>query len=529
MAEIPLESKPMTPASLEGKTLGKYRVLEPLGRGGMAQVYKAYHPQLDRYVAIKVLRADLMDDEEFLARFRREARAVAGLRHPHIVQVFDFEVQDDLSYMVMELLEGDTLKSYLNNYRARGQRMPIGELVRILSDALDGLGYAHQAGIIHRDIKPANIMLTRHGQAVLTDFGIAQMMGGTKYTISGALMGTLNYMAPEQGMEGRCDVRSDLYSLGIVFYEMLTGSVPFDADTPLAILMKHLNDPLPLPHRIDPNIPPAFERVALKVLAKNPDDRYQTTAEFAKALLDAAQESSIEVPASITQRPMTAVPAANESVAIFSGSARNQISDPAFAADDTDTSLNKKPGEVDQFTGQIDAFGAQISDTVKLLFNIPPQISESDVSPHYVKEAAIVTGVGLVLLNIFGIWISGMTSWNFFVHAWPMELAAIGLILSALMAALALPWFLIPAGLFAGNALVLAFSTLTGNWTSWVCLWPVEPLILAGSIVGALWLARRDLQGRWISRRIGVALSAFFCAFIVIIILISTSLTILKP
>src|SRR5450759_3463515 len=146
----------MAPIYLEGQNLGKYRILEPLGRGGMAQVYKAYHPQLDRYVAIKVLRSDLVEEVEFLTRFRREARAVAALRDPHIVKIYDFDVQDDLYYMVMELLEGDTLKAYLNAMRLRRERLPLGDTVRIFSDVLDGLSYAHSEGIIHRDLKPAN-------------------------------------------------------------------------------------------------------------------------------------------------------------------------------------------------------------------------------------------------------------------------------------------------------------------------------------------------------------------------------------
>jgi serine/threonine protein kinase len=240
----------MSPVLLEGQTLGKYRVLEQLGRGGMAQVYRAYHPQLDRYVAIKMLRPDLAEEEEFLARFRREAQAVAGLRHPNIVQVFDFDVQGDIYFMVMELLEGDTLKARLNDYRLRGERMPLGEVARVLLDVLNGLAYAHAEGMIHRDIKPANIMLTKRGQAVIADFGIAQIVGSARHTVSGALMGTLNYIAPEQGLEGHSDARSDIYSLGIVLYEMLTQRTPFDADTPLAILMKHLNDP---PRKPAPN------------------------------------------------------------------------------------------------------------------------------------------------------------------------------------------------------------------------------------------------------------------------------------
>lgn len=328
--------------SLEGQTLGKYRVLEPLGAGGMARVYRAYHPQLDRYVAIKVLRSDLTDDEEFLARFQREARAVAGLRHPHIVQVYDFDVQDNLYYMVLELLEGDTLKVRLADYRRRNERLPWGEMARILLDVLDGLAYAHSEGMVHRDIKPANILLSGRGQAVLADFGIAQIVGGTRHTASGAVMGTLNYIAPEQGFEGRSDARSDLYSLGIVFYEMLTQRTPFEADTPLAILMKHLNDPLPLPRQIDPAIPASFERVVLKVLAKNAEDRYQNAAEMAQAVYQAAIEAGCELPTRVSlPLSFTTSEAPAEPVAVFSGTAREKIAETGFAADDTDANLSQ--------------------------------------------------------------------------------------------------------------------------------------------------------------------------------------------
>ena len=324
----------MAPLSLEGQSLGKYRILEPLGRGGMAQVFKAYHPGLDRYVAVKILRSDLVEEEEFLARFRREARAVAALRHPNIVQIFDFDVHNDLYYMVMELLEGDTLKAYLNSLRVQGERLPLGETVRIFNDVLAGLAYAHCEGIIHRDLKPANILLTKRGQAVLTDFGIAQIVGGTEYTMSGALMGTLSYMAPEQGLEGHTDVRSDIYSLGIAYYEALTGTVPFDADTPLAILMKHINDPLPLPRRLDPSIPESFERVALKALAKRPDDRFQSADEMAATLSAAAKEVGLEVPEAVHVPAMVSNPAAPHTgpVAVFSGPAREQITDAGFAS-----------------------------------------------------------------------------------------------------------------------------------------------------------------------------------------------------
>jgi len=331
--------------SLEGQTLGKYQILEPLGRGGMARVYRAYHAKLDRYAAIKVLRSDLVEDEEFLARFRQEAKAIAALRHPNIVQVYDFDVEDEYYFIVLELLEGDSLKVRLADYAARAERMPWGEMVRILLDSLDGLAYAHNEGMIHRDIKPANILLSRRGQAVLGDFGIAQIVGGTRHTATGAMMGTLNYMAPEQGLENKCDARSDIYSMGIVFYEMLTRRTPFEADTPLAILMKHLNDPLPLPRQLDPEIPEPFERIVLKALAKEPADRYQSAEEMARALVEAADEAWIELPDRISL-PMsfTTSESPEEQVAVFSGTAREKLGydDSDFAADDTDASLGAR-------------------------------------------------------------------------------------------------------------------------------------------------------------------------------------------
>ena len=484
----------MAPLLLEGQTLGKYRILEPLGRGGMAQVFKAYHPQLDRYVAVKVLRSDLVEDEEFLARFRREARAVAALRHPNIVQIYDFDVQDNLYYMVMELLEGDTLKAYLNSLRVQVQRLPPGEMVRIFSDVLAGLDYAHAQGIIHRDLKPANIMLTRQGQAVLTDFGIAQIVGGTQYTVSGALMGTLSYMAPEQGLEGHCDVRSDIYSLGIAYYEALTGRVPFDADTPLAILMKHINDPLPLPRQLDPSIPESFERIALKALAKSPDERFQTAAEMAARLSDAARETGIAVPETIHVPPGISAASKAGSVAVFSGPARQHIPDAGFSSGDTDITYGK--------TGRAGLAG--ILDQVRHLFTPPAKIDQ--VTPKHVTAAALYSVGGIVFVNLVLLWLSGIFGGKVFGHAWPLEIAAVGVLLSALMAALAVPWLLIPAGILLGNALLFSYFTLTGWWSHWTFLWPLEPLLVGFSIVAPFLLVRQGQRGKWLARRIGLAL-----------------------
>jgi serine/threonine protein kinase len=474
----------MAPTSLEGQTLGKYRVLEQLGRGGMAQVYRAYHPQLDRYVAIKVLRSDLVEEVEFLARFRREARAVAGLRHPNIVNVFDFDVQNDQFFMVMELLEGDTLKVYLNSYRTRGQHIPLGDIVRILLDVLEGLGYAHTEGIVHRDIKPANILLTRRGQAVVTDFGIAQIVGGTQYTVSGALMGTLNYMAPEQGLEGRGDSRSDLYSLGIIFYEMLTGKTPYDADTPLAILLKHLNDPLPLPRKLEPSIPEAFEKVILKALSKQPGDRYQSAAEMAQALREAAEQSAINVPDQVflpepVPAPVTDVPSSAR--VVFSGEERQQIANTEFAVDDTDMRLDEKLS-VDQ---------TDIQRLGKWFYGLLAGISNLRTPEIGLLRSAIFGAGLLVLANLCALTLSLATRQiAIYGRGWPMELLLVSILLALLMASMKSLAMFIPVGILLGNGVIFSYYSLTGFWFHWAFLWPLEPLLIIGVVFGTLWLLR---------------------------------------
>jgi serine/threonine protein kinase len=498
MAIINAQKVEMAPIVLEGQNLGKYRILEPLGRGGMAQVYKAYHPQLDRYVAIKILRSDLVEDAEFLARFRREARAVAALRHPHIVQIYDFDVQDDLYYMVMELLEGDTLKAYINTTRVRGEHLPLGEIVRIFLDVLDGLSYAHREGIIHRDLKPANIMLSRQGQAVLTDFGIAQIVGGTQYTVAGALMGTLNYMAPEQGLEGHCDARSDIYSLGIAYFEALTGTVPFDADTPLAILMKHIHDPLPLPRRYDPNIPEQFERLALKALAKRADDRYQSADSMIEALKGVAQEAGIPIPEKINLPQMIGdLSTRSAGVAVFSGAARQQIRDASFASGDTDITTGRTPSPAREI-------GRELIGKSRTIFSPPPGLT--DVPRQNVRKAVLLSVAWIVISNLLMLWVSGIFSWKIFGHIWPLELISVGVLLAALMSSLPSAWLLIPGGIVLGNGILFSYYALSGMWQHWTFLWPLEPLLIAISIIAPFVLNHRGKAGLWLTRRIGNSL-----------------------
>jgi serine/threonine-protein kinase len=467
--------------------LGKYRVLEPLGRGGMARVYRAYHPQLDRYVAIKVLRPDLVDEAEFMARFRREAQAVAALRHANIVQVFDFDVENDVTYMVMELLEGDTLKTRMSDYRARDEQMPLGETVRIVLDVLDGLDYAHSEGMIHRDIKPANIMLTRRGEAVVTDFGIARIIGGTRHTADGALMGTLNYIAPEQGLQGQSDARSDLYSLGIVLYEMLTRRTPFDADTPLAILMKHLNDPLPLPRQVNPAIPEPLERVVLKVLSKRPEDRYQSAAEMAQALRQAAAAAEVELPGRISlPLSFATAEAPSESVAVISGTARERIADAEFAKDDTDITLGDR-GRAER---------------TEVESELPDEGAASPASRPLGSILRVALGtLGLLaacnLVAVFGAGVIGR--WGIFERGWPIELLVLALGFSIALTIERIPWLLAPAGILLGHGMIFAYSSITGNWHHWDFLWALEPPLVIGAIWAAIWFTRhRDRTERFL-------------------------------
>jgi len=277
-APAPAEGPPVT--DLEGTTLGRYRVLARLGRGGMADVYKAFQPSLDRYVAIKVLHPSMVDDKEFIGRFQREAKSVAALRHPNIIQVFDYDSQGDTYYMVMEYIDGPTLRAALEDLHDRREHVPLDVALRIVSDVGAALSYAHEAGVVHRDVKPANILLERSGRVILTDFGVAKILTGTKVTVTGTVLGTPAYMSPEQGMGEHGDSRSDIYSLGVVLYELSTGRLPFDADTPLAVLLKHVHDPLPLPRQVNPSLPEEVERIILKALAKEPSDRYQAVQDM---------------------------------------------------------------------------------------------------------------------------------------------------------------------------------------------------------------------------------------------------------
>jgi tRNA A-37 threonylcarbamoyl transferase component Bud32 len=269
---------------LTGKQLGQYRIVAPLGEGGMAAVYKAYQSSVDRYVALKILPRHYATDPNFVTRFKREAKIIAGIEHLNILPVYDYGEADGYTYLVMRYVEGGTLANLL-----QGTPLPLSQTCHVISQVAAALDYAHAKGVVHRDVKPSNVLIDEQGNCLLSDFGIARMIEATgQFTATGAFIGTPTYASPEQALGRTLDGRSDIYSLGVMLYEMATGRLPFDAETPMAILIKHVHDPLPMPRSINPALSEAVERIILKAMAKEPKNRYQTGGEVAKALAAAA-------------------------------------------------------------------------------------------------------------------------------------------------------------------------------------------------------------------------------------------------
>ena len=282
---------------LTGQTLGKYKLIRRLGKGGMAQVYQANQPTIDRMVAVKVLHSHLAESEDFVTRFKREARSLGQLQHPHIVRVIDFDASGEMYFMVMDYIAGKTLRDYLDEKGV----LSSSEALILLGQLTDALAYAHQNGMIHRDIKPANVMFADSGctQAVLTDFGITRLLDDESITMTGAIVGTPAYMSPEAVMGEKVDGRSDIYSLGVILYEMVTGRAPYQGNTPLSLVIKQVHEPLPSPLDHNPDLPLPIVYILEKALAKSADDRYQSADELLTAIQD-AQHSLDETPHSAT-------------------------------------------------------------------------------------------------------------------------------------------------------------------------------------------------------------------------------------
>jgi len=270
-----------------GENVGPYRIIEQLGQGGMATVFKAYHPALDRYVAIKVLHPAFKEEPNFLSRFQREARVVARLEHPNIVPIYDFAEHKGQPYLVMKFIEGQTLKARLNE-----KPLTKEEAVEIVDAVGGALAYAHKQGVLHRDVKPSNVLLSPDGSIYLADFGLARMAQAGASTLSkDVMLGTPQYISPEQGQGARdLDQGTDIYSFGVLLYEMVVGRVPFNADTPFAIIHDHIYTPLPPPSAVNPNVPEVVERVLLKSLEKDRKGRFETVEQqvqaFRTAVLD---------------------------------------------------------------------------------------------------------------------------------------------------------------------------------------------------------------------------------------------------
>src|SRR5579875_352369 len=276
-----------------GKRLsGRYKILNIIGGGGMANVYLAHDIILDRDVAVKMLRLDFANDEEFIRRSHREAQSATSLAHPNIVEIYDVGEEDDLYYIVMEYVDGQTLKQYIQ----QNSPLRVEDAVRIMSQLASAISHAHQNHIIHRDIKPQNILVDQNGNVKITDFGIAMALSATSITQTNSVLGSVHYLSPEQARGGMANVKSDIYSLGIVMFELLTGRLPFSGESAVSIALKHLQSETPSVKRWNPNIPQSVENIVLKATAKDPFHRYNNVEEMAEDLSTALDPERMDEP-----------------------------------------------------------------------------------------------------------------------------------------------------------------------------------------------------------------------------------------
>ena len=391
-----------------GRSLhGRYKIEALLGQGGMSSVYKALDPNLKRVVAVKLIHPHLLTDEDFIYRFKREAAAVAAFRHPNIVQVYDFNNDNDVYYMILEFVPGETLQDRLKHLKKSETKMPIRQAVGIMLNILDALNYAHKQGMIHRDIKPANIMLDIRGQAILMDFGIVKILDATSHTSTGAVMGTARYMSPEIIRSEMADERSDIYSLGVAFYEMLSGEPPFDADSAMSLLMRHLNDPVPDLSTKRDDLPPELIRIVKKSLEKDRKDRYHTAEDMTEDLVRFL--ASLET---VPVQPAPPTPQADSTKAETRKSESQpkdatepwNVSSPSLA--NAETSI-EQPTELDQTIPEL------AQETVKKAHpkEVKPEpqtTSKTASSSPLIKYGAI--GVVVLLLIISGIALSNNAS-----------------------------------------------------------------------------------------------------------------------
>jgi len=295
-------------SAMETPVLGRYEIVSELGRGAMGVVYKARDPMLERTVAIKTVNMALEEDgaAQYEARFQQEARAAGGLNHPNIVTVHDIGKSGEIAYMAMEYLEGVELRSLL----AGGQALPVAQAVAIAAQIADGLGYAHERGVVHRDVKPPNIMVLPNGTVKITDFGIARMRTSAVQTQAGLTMGSPKYMSPEQVLGKRADHRSDIFSLGIILYEMIAGAAPFGGESMTALMYQIVNFAPPAPSALKAAVPEMLDTIVAKMLAKPIEERYQSAAELARDLRVCGKQLAVPAPASPDATTSTFAPGA---------------------------------------------------------------------------------------------------------------------------------------------------------------------------------------------------------------------------
>src|SRR5258708_4592245 len=314
-------------AGLIGQRLGQYEIVALLGRGGMATVYRARQLNIKREVAIKVIRADLAETADFIKRFEREAETIASLRHPYILKLFDYGEFGDTVYLVMELVSGGSLAELIS----KGP-LPVATASRLLEQIASALDYSHERGIIHRDLKPQNVLLDEQNNPILTDFGIAKILSQTtSLTQSGMAMGTPSYMSPEQWMGKALDSRADIYALGIMLFEMLSGQLPFRAETPYSMMHMHVNEQPPPVREQRAELPPGIDQIISKALAKDPDKRYASAGALAEAFKSALTNTTgSRARSEVEEATLVDVPA--PSLELIKAPARRQMPLPLIIA-----------------------------------------------------------------------------------------------------------------------------------------------------------------------------------------------------
>ena len=310
-----------------GRTIGdRYQIQELIGQGGMSAVYKAYDPNLRRVVAVKLIHSHLSQDPQFVRRFEEEATAVAQMRHPSIIQVYDFNNEGKTYFIVFEFVPGESLRARLRRTLEAKRRLDLTKIVDYSATVADALDYAHSRGIIHRDIKPANVMINVHDQAILMDFGIVKIVGGDTHTATGAVLGTARYISPEQVRGESVDYRTDIYSMGVMLYETSSGRPPYEADSAITVMMMHVNDPIPDIRSARPDMPASLANVITRAMAKNRAERFQSAAELALAIRSVGSDPAISAVAGVSTVAAAAPSRVDQPVQAARPAAASQVS-----------------------------------------------------------------------------------------------------------------------------------------------------------------------------------------------------------